>query len=171
MSRSLRMAVVWYSWGWAPTGQRRLWVRPTDSLEARALEGTEGASSPFWSPDGRFIAFFAQGKLRKIASEGGAPQVLCDAAEAGNGGGTWSPAGTIVFAQVADGGLYQVSPNGGNPAPVTTRREGQTGHRFPQFLPDGRHFLFLAQAGRAHRAASTWDRSIPPRRSSCSKPA
>ena len=92
--------------GWPSSGirgrgadrQRRLWVRPTDSLEARALEGTEGAGSPFWSPDGRFIAFFAQGKLRKIASGGGAPQVLCDAAD-GTGGGTWSPAGTILFAR------------------------------------------------------------------------
>jgi eukaryotic-like serine/threonine-protein kinase len=127
--------------------QRRLWVRPTDSLEAEALDGTEGAGSPFWSPDGRFIGFFAQGKLRKTAAGGGAPQVLCDAAE-GSYGGTWSPAGTILFAPVPDGGLYQVSANGGTPAPLTTRREGQSGHRFPQFLPDGRHFLFLAQAGR-----------------------
>ena len=135
--------------------QQRLWVRPTDSHQARALEGTEGASAPFWSPDGRFIAFFAQGKLKKIASEGGAPQVLCDAGDvAGNPrGGAWSPAGAIVFAQFADGGLYQVSPNGGSPAPVTMRREGEVGHRFPQFLPDGHHFLFLAQAGGGAQSA------------------
>ncbi len=134
---------------WSPDGQTRLWVRPTDSLESRALEGTEGARSPFWSPDGRSIAFFAQGKLRKIAAAGGAPQVLCDAAEAVYGGGTWNRAGIILFAPVPDGGLYQVSANGGNPAPVTTLREGQAQHRFPQFLPDGRHFLFLAQTGQS----------------------
>ena len=126
-------------------GRRRVWVRRTDSLRAQALEGTDGASLPFWSPDGRFIAFFAQGKLRKIAFGGGAPQVLCDASD--GYGGTWSPEGTILFAPVADGGLYQVSANGGTPSPVTNRREGQTGHRFPQFLPDGRRFLFLAQTG------------------------
>jgi Tol biopolymer transport system component len=129
--------------------QRRLWVRSVDSLDAQALGGTEGAEFPFWSPDGRFIAFFAQGKLRKVAGIGGAPQVLCDA-PAGNGG-TWGPAGTILFART-DHGLYQVSANGGNPVPVTTRSEGQLGHRYPQFLPDGRRFLFLAQSGqREHR--------------------
>jgi Tol biopolymer transport system component len=126
--------------------QRGLWVRSTDSLKAQALDGTEGAVLPFWSPDGRFIAFFAQGKLRKIAAGGGAPQVLGDASD--GRGGTWNAAGTILFAPLPDGGLYQVSANGGKPEPVTKRSEGQTGHRFPQFLPDGRHFLFLAQTGR-----------------------
>jgi serine/threonine protein kinase/Tol biopolymer transport system component len=131
--------------GMGADGQRRLWVRPVDSLEARLLAGTEGASWPFWSPDGRFIAFFAQGKLRKIAAAGGASQPLCDAE--GGTGGTWSPAGAILFAPVADGGLYQVSADGGSPSRVTTPRAGQGGHRFPQFLPDGRRFLFLARAG------------------------
>jgi Tol biopolymer transport system component/tRNA A-37 threonylcarbamoyl transferase component Bud32 len=126
--------------------ERRLWIRPIDSLEAKPLYGTEGASAPFWSPDGRFIGFFAEGKLRKIASSGGAPQILCDAAD--GRGGTWNAAGTIVFAPVPDGALYRVSANGGKPTSVTTRREGEAGHRFPQFLPDGRHFLFLAQTGR-----------------------
>ena len=69
--------------GVGANGQRRLWVRPVDSLEAQVLAGTEGAGLPFWSPDGRFIAFFAQGKLRKVASGGGAPQVLCDVSSAG----------------------------------------------------------------------------------------
>ena len=126
--------------------ERRLWVRMTDSLDARALAGTEGAGSPFWSPDGRFIAFFAQGKLRKVAADGGAPQVVSDGAV--EGGGTWSQSGIILFAPGANGGLYQVSANGGSPAVVTSRSEGETGHRFPQFLPDGRRFLFLAQSGR-----------------------
>ena len=136
--------------GVGANGQRRLWVRPVDSLAAQVLAGTEGAGLPFWSPDGRFIAFFAQGKLRKVPSGGGAPQVLCDA-EAGNGG-TWSPAGIILFAPASDRGLFQVSADGGTPTPVTTRREGENGHRFPQFLPDGRRFLYLAQAGQRARA-------------------
>jgi Tol biopolymer transport system component len=126
--------------------ERRLWIRSIDSLEARPLDGSEGASSPFWSPDGRFVGFFAKGKLKKIPSTGGAPQVLCDAAD--GRGGTWNADGTIVFAPVPDGALLQVSANGGTPRRATTRQEGQAGHRYPQFLSDGRRFLFLAQAGR-----------------------
>jgi Tol biopolymer transport system component len=129
--------------------ERRLWIRAIDSLDAHVLDGSEGASLPFWSPDGRFVAFFAQGKLRKIPSTGGAPQVVCDAAD--GRGGTWNADGAIVFAPVPDGALFQVSANGGAPAPATTRQEGQAGHRFPQFLPDGRHFLFLAQTGRGRQ--------------------
>ena len=140
-----RLAFVDYG----PNRYRRIWVRAVDGLEPAPLEGTEGANKPFWSPDGRFIAFFAQGKLKKISSGGGAPQVLCDAADAW--GGTWNDAGTILFAPAFDSALFQVSANGGKPVPVTTRREGETGHRYPQFLPDGRHFLFLVPTGRGTR--------------------
>lgn len=131
--------------GWSRDGRRRLWVRDTDSLEAHALDGTDGARWPFWSADGRFIGFFSQGKLRKIAADGGAPQVISDAGE--GRGGTWNASGTILFAPFPNGGLYQVLANGGAATPVTRRRDGETGHVFPQFLPDGRRFLFLAQAG------------------------
>jgi eukaryotic-like serine/threonine-protein kinase len=126
---------------------KRLWVRPLDSLEARALPGTEGASFPFWSPDSAFIGFFAQGKLKKIALTGGPPQTLCDAA---NGrGGTWNRDGVIVFAPTNAGVLYRVPAAGGVPAPVTNLAVpgSQEFHRFPEFLPGGRRFLYEVYQG------------------------
>ena len=125
------------------SGTGRLWTRPMDSFSAQPLAGTENAALPFWSPDSRFIAFFAGGKLRKTAVGGGAPEVICDAF---NGrGGTWGKNGVIVFAPLTTGPLLRVSADGGAPAevarPDSTRRE--TGLRFPCFLPDGRHFLFV----------------------------
>ena len=124
---------------------QRVSIRAIDSLESRELTDTEGAEHPFWSPDGRFIGFFAQGKLRRIPASGGAAQALCAASS--GAGGSWSQSGIILFAPGSDDGLYQVPADGGTPAPVTTRREGQAGHRFPQFLPDGRRFLFLVRSG------------------------
>ena len=122
-------------------GIRRLWVRPFDSVSARALDGTEGAQYPFWSPDGHSIGFFAGGKLRRVAEAGGAPQLLCDV-KVGRGA-TWSPEGIILF---ADGVIMRVSQDGGAATPVTVldsaRRE--RGHRWPVFMPDGRRFLYLA---------------------------
>ena len=102
---------------------------------------------PFWSPDSRFIGFFAQGKLKKIDASGGSPQTLCDA-PAGNGG-TWNREGVIVFAPNREGVLARVSAAGGIPAAVTAldRRRQETAHLWPQFLPDGRHFLYLALSG------------------------
>ncbi len=123
----------------------QLWVRALDSLTALALPGTEGASYPFWSPDSRFIAFFAGGRLKKIELSGKSPQILCDAFDPV--GGTWNREGTIVFSRGFSGEpLYRVPASGGTPAPVTrldqSRREDS--HRWPHFLPDGRHFLYLA---------------------------
>jgi Tol biopolymer transport system component len=124
-----------------------LWVRPLDALAAQKLAGTEGANLPFWSPDSRFIGFFAQGKLKKIDAFGGAPQTLCDS-PAGNGG-TWNREGVIVFAPNREGALARVSAAGGIPAAATAldRRRQEIGHAWPQFLPDGRHFLYLALSG------------------------
>src|SRR5262249_20162382 len=118
----------------------RLWIRSLDSLTAKSLAGTEGATFPFWSPDGAYVGFFSQGKLKKIAVAGGPVQTLCDAS-AGRGG-TWNQDGVIVFAPGSSGALYRVSAAGGTSSPVT-KTSGS--HRYPHFLPDGRHFLYLAR--------------------------
>ena len=130
--------------GVAPEGKALLWVRPIDSLQAQPLAGTEGAGHPFWSPDGRFIAFFANEKLKKIDASGGPPLTLCDA-HLGRGG-AWNRDGVIVFAPTSSSALYRVSAAGGEATPLTTldHSKGETSHRWPFFLPDGRHFLYLA---------------------------
>ena len=126
-----------------------LWLRPLNSLEAHPLNGTQDVSFFFWSPDSRFIGFFSNGKLKKLDINGGAAQTLCDAAD--GRGGTWSRDGVIVFAPSSADALYRVSASGGTPEPVTkfdeSRRE--TSHRFPYFLPDGKHFLYEATAARS----------------------
>lgn len=128
------------------SGKNRLWVRPLNSLTALPLPGTEGASFPFWSPDNRFIAFFASAKMKKIEAAGGPLTTICNVGDAR--GGTWSQDGIIVFAPNWIGGLYQVSAAGGVPAAVTkpdTSRREQT-HRWPSFLPDGKHFLYFSRS-------------------------
>jgi serine/threonine protein kinase/dipeptidyl aminopeptidase/acylaminoacyl peptidase len=127
-------------------GKRMLWVRSLDALTAQPLAGTEDANFPFWSPDGRFLAFFSGGKLRKIDAGGGPPQALCDAFS--GRGGTWSREGTILFTPTATEALYRVPAAGGTPVQVTwldDKRE-EVSHRFPEVLPDGKHFLFLVEA-------------------------
>ena len=128
-------------------GPSRLWLRPLDQAEARPLAGTEGAVYPFWSPDSRSIAFFAAGKLLRLDVVGGAPQVLATAAGTSTGlTGSWSTDGTILFLQVTPGRLWRVAAMGGEPMAATELDPPrQIGHRRPQFLPDGRHFLFHAQ--------------------------
>ena len=125
----------------------RLWIRPLGSLSSTSLPGTEyaGFYPPFWSPDNRFIAFFAQGKLKRIEVSGGTPLTICDAPQ--GRGGSWNPDGIIVFAPNGEGPLYKVSAAGGVPSPVTEIDSAQKerSHRWPFFLPDGRHFLFCAR--------------------------
>ena len=131
-----------------------LWVRSLDSAEPRVLTGTEAGTFPFWSPDSKSIAFFAQGKLRKIDVTGGPAQTLCDA-PAGEGG-TWNRDGVILFAPDSAGGLMRVSAAGGRPTVVTkpSAADKESSHRWPDFLPDGRHFLFLSEPGNVVRVGS-----------------
>ena len=125
----------------------QLWLRSADNLEARPLAGTEGGSYPFWSPESRWIGFFAGGRLKKIALSGG-PAIAVSDAVAGRGG-TWNRENVIVFAPNAGGVLQRVSAAGGSVSEVTALDEvyGETSHRFPHFLPDGRHFLLAATVG------------------------
>lgn len=137
-----------------------LWVRSLDSNHATPLAGTEYAATPFWSPDGEEVAFFAKGRLLRVAISGGPPVVICSAP---NGrGGTWSVDGTILFAPTAESPLFRVPASGGSPTPVTTadkvsQREGQ---RWPQFLPDNRHFLFFAVSEAPELSSATYVGSL-----------
>jgi Tol biopolymer transport system component len=127
-------------------GKSQLWVRPLDSLAARPLPGTAGASLPFWSPDSTSIGFFADEKLKRIDVDGGSAQTLANAS-AGSGG-TWSRYGVILFAQSLFGPLFRVPATSSGEAVAVTRLEtGQVSHRFPQFLPDGRHFIYFVYGG------------------------
>lgn len=120
----------------------QLWIRPIDSLSAQIIPGTDRASYPFWSPDSQFVAFFAGGKVKKVAVGGGPPQTLSDAPNPR--GGAWSRDGVIVFAPDTAGPLHRVSSAGGASTPATTLDAARkdTSHRFPSFLPDGRHFVY-----------------------------
>jgi serine/threonine protein kinase/Tol biopolymer transport system component len=122
-----------------------IWIYEVGSQSARILPETEGAEYPFWSPDGKSIGFFADGRMKKLDLASGQVRTICDA-PAGRGG-TWNKDDVILFAPHArQGGLYRVSASGGTPQPVTktsvARKE--TSHRWPVFLPDGNHFLFMA---------------------------
>jgi eukaryotic-like serine/threonine-protein kinase len=128
-------------------GKVQLWVRALDSTEARALAGTEGAILPFWSPDSRFIGFFAAGKLKKIEVTGGLPATLCDVGVAT--GGAWSRDGVILFSALGGAGLSRVSATGGDVTQVMRPdwRRQETEYASPYFLPDGRHFLYYKLSG------------------------
>lgn len=128
------------------SGTTMLWVRSLDALSAQPLAGTEGAQSPFWSPDSRFLGYFSNGKLRKIAAVGGPSQALCDVR--GGRGGAWSRDGVIIFSPSPTDALYRVAAAGGMPTPLThlDEKSGQTTHRYPSFLPDGKHFIFLSDS-------------------------
>jgi serine/threonine protein kinase len=122
-------------------GKRQLWLRPMDALQAQPIPFTEDGSFPFWSPDSRYIGFFAQGKLKKVAAAGGQAQSLCDVPSAR--GGSWSRDDVIVFSPNNSGiSIQRVPAVGGDPVDVTRTKGIQ---RLPVFLPDGQHFLYLAR--------------------------
>jgi serine/threonine protein kinase len=124
-----------------------IWIRSIGQVTARPLPGTENAQSPFWSPDSRWLGFFAEGKLKKTPVAGGPVQVLADVADAF--GGSWGADGSIIFGELSSA-IFRVSSGGGIVTAVTKTDTVLKAHRWPQFLPDGRHFLFHVQGGDRH---------------------
>ena len=133
--------------GFDENGKREIWLRPMNAVASRPLPGTDDGVLPFWSPDSRFIAFFANGRLKKVDVVGGPAQTLCDAGT-NNPGGTWSQEGTVLFG--SNDGIYRVSASGGSPSRVTTLDPGrqEINHNLPAFLPDGRHFLYRVRSNK-----------------------
>src|SRR5262249_4326830 len=134
--------IVWS--GASSENRQPIWLQPLDSDSARAIPGTEGALFAFWSPDGQQIGFFADQKLKRIAVAGGAPITICDVADTEARGGSWGRDGVIIFSGGRTGGLSRVAAAGGTPKPLTTldQASGITTHRWPQLLPDGKHFIY-----------------------------
>ncbi|MGE5361222.1 MAG: protein kinase domain-containing protein [Bacteroidales bacterium] len=123
-------------------GKPSLWIRRLDRGSAYELEGTDGAAQPFWSADSRQVAFSADSRLKRIDASGGTPTTICEAPDAM--AGTWNQDGVILFWTIVGDGLYRVPASGGTPIPVTRvdRARGERAQGWPQFLPDGRHFLY-----------------------------
>ena len=134
-------------------GRNALWVRDLDSPAPRPLPGTEGGIYPFWSPDSRFVGFNSGGKLKKVGITGGPVLTICDAAFLR--GASWNKDDDIVFAPSLSSVLFRVPAAGGTPTPVTTldASSSENSHRFPWFLPDGRHFLYFARSSSAEKTA------------------
>jgi serine/threonine-protein kinase len=126
-------------------GRMGLYLRAFDSLETRPISGTEEGFNPFFSPDGRWVGYFAQRKLKKVPVAGGAPQTLCDAPSPR--GGTWTSRDTIVFAPKYDGGLWEVPATGGDPVALTILEaaRNENSHRWPEALPDGQTIIFTVR--------------------------
>jgi eukaryotic-like serine/threonine-protein kinase len=134
---------------------RRLYVRAIDELTARAVPGTEGASSPFFSPDGRTVAFFSAGAIKTVSVDGGDPVVVCACGASNPRGGAWSADGTIAFAPAPGTPLFRVPAIGGTRQPLTTLAgtRGEGAHHWPAFMPDGKAVLYSVGTG----AMSSWD--------------
>ena len=121
---------------------QQLWLRSMDSLTIQLLAGTVGATYPFWSPDGRYVGFFADQKLKKVEISSGVVQILCDAVD--GRGASWGRQNIIVFAPQAFGSLFEVAAAGGTPTQVTSVATKEVTHRLPHFLPDGNRLLFFS---------------------------
>ena len=128
-------------------GKLLLWVRPLHATAAQPLAGTEGAYYPFWSADSKFLGFFAGGKMKKVEASGGVVQTICDAPY--GRGGSWNRDGVILFAPGIHDVIYRVPDGGGQPVAVTQVKKAGAfaGNRWPYFLPDGRHFLYVGADG------------------------
>ena len=131
------------------TGRSALWVRPLNAPEAIRMDQTDGALLPFWSPDSKFIGFWAASKLKKVPRSGGVPEVICIAPETAQG--AWGPDGTILYARAVNSPILRVSPNSGDPTPMTKLLPEQVSQMWVQFLPDGKHFIYLARTSLTSR--------------------
>ncbi|HWS95272.1 MAG TPA: DPP IV N-terminal domain-containing protein [Candidatus Methylomirabilis sp.] len=125
------------------SGQSSLWIRPLGSAEARKMDQTEGALLPFWSPDSQFVGFWAGGKLKKIGRTGGLPEVICRVPEIAQG--AWGADGTILYAKAVNSPIFRVNQDGANATAATSLLPGQVSQMWVQFLPDGKHFIYLAR--------------------------
>jgi eukaryotic-like serine/threonine-protein kinase len=125
------------------SGQSSLWIRPLGSAEARKMDQTEGALLPFWSPDSQFVGFWAGGKLKKTRRTGGLPEVICGVPEIAQG--AWGKDGTILFAKAVNSPIFRVNQYGANATEATSLLPGQVSQMWVQFLPDGKHFIYLAR--------------------------
>ena len=130
-------------------GKRQLWLRPLDAFTARPLTGTEGASYAFWSPDGKYVAFFADNKLKKLDLGSGVVDAICQTGRGSGRGGDWNRDGVILFNNGFEEGLSRVNATGGAPEVVSelNASHGERMHLFPSFLPDGKHYLFDISGG------------------------
>jgi hypothetical protein len=125
------------------TGQSFLWIRSLSSSEAKRIDHTEGALLPFWSPDSQFVGFWAEAKLKKIRRWGGVPEVIYSVPEIAQG--VWGPDGMVLFARAVNTPIFRVLPDGGTATPATSLLPGEVSHMWVQFLPDGKHFIYLAR--------------------------
>jgi serine/threonine protein kinase/Tol biopolymer transport system component len=134
-------------------GKAELWIRDLESPTPRLLAGTEGAGYPFWSPDNRYVGFGAADKLKKIDVTGGPAVTICDAADFR--GGSWNQNDVILFGVNRRTGLFRVSAAGGTPTSLTEldKSRNENSNRFPWFLPDGRHFLYMGRSSEAEKTA------------------
>jgi Tol biopolymer transport system component/tRNA A-37 threonylcarbamoyl transferase component Bud32 len=140
-------------------GKARIWVRALNSLTAQPLAGTDGGVRPFWSPDSRYVGFIADGVMKKVDVTGGPPTKICDAP--GGSDGTWSPAGVILWDGSGNDPLYRVSAAGGtrSVAVALDAAKKETSVGWPQFLPDGKHFIYLV-TGEKPEDSAYWIGSI-----------
>ena len=125
------------------SGKSFLWIRALSSPEAQRIAQTEGALLPFWSPDSQFIGFWADAKLKKVQRSGGVPEVIYNVPEIAQG--AWGPDGTILFARAVNSPILRISATDGRVTPVTSLLPGQVSQMWVQFLPDGKHFIYLAR--------------------------